>query len=107
MKKRFAKVFLDILILQMVETKPTWGYDMIKKVEVIHKFKLRHGALYPMLNKLKTRGLVKCRKVLQKRRIRKIYEITKDGKSFLDIYYSFLMDQIPKRINAENSEKIK
>jgi PadR family transcriptional regulator PadR len=97
LKHRFAKGFLDLLILQMVEAKPTWGYDIIKKTETTYKFKLRHGALYPMLNKLKTKGLIKCRKELQKGRVRKIYEITTPGRQLLNTYYDLLSEQIPKK----------
>ena len=104
LKHRFAKGFLDLLILQMVEAKPTWGYDIIKKTETTYKLKLRHGALYPMLNKLKAKGLIKCRKELQKGRVRKIYEITKDGKLLLNVYYGFLMEQMPKKTSNENLE---
>jgi len=104
LKHRFAKAFLDLLILQMVEAKPTWGYDIIKKTETTYKLKLRHGALYPMLNKLKAKGLIKCRKELQKGRVRKIYEITKDGKMLLHAYYGFLMEQMPKKTSNESPE---
>jgi len=97
LKRRFAKSFLDIFILQLVEAEPTWGYDIIKKTEAAYKFKLRHGALYPMLNKLEAKGLLKSRKELQKGRARKIYEITKDGKQLLHAYYDFFREQLPKK----------
>jgi len=96
-RRRFAKGFLDLLILQLVEAQPTWGYDIIKKTETTYKVKLRHGALYPMLNKLRAKGLVRSRKELQKGRVRKIYEITKDGRQLLHAYYGFLMEQMPKK----------
>jgi PadR family transcriptional regulator PadR len=93
LRHRFAKGFLDLLILQLIETKPTWGYDIIKKTETTYKLKLRHGALYPMLNKLKAKGLVKCRKELQKGRVRKIYKITPEGIKLLQSYHNFLREQ--------------
>jgi len=94
--RRFAKGFLDMLILQFVEAEPTWGYDIIKKTEMSYKVKLRHGALYPMLNKLEAKGLVKSRRELQKGRARKIYEITEDGKQLLYAYNDFLRAQTRK-----------
>jgi PadR family transcriptional regulator PadR len=102
LRHRFAKGFLDLLILQLIETKPTWGYDIIKKTETTYKLKLRHGALYPMLNKLKTKGLIKCRSELQKGRVRKIYEITNDGKLLLHAYYGFLIEQMPKKTSNKS-----
>jgi len=95
-KRRFVKSFLDILILRSVEAEPTWGYNIIKETEATYKVKLRHGALYPMLNKLEAKGLVKSRKELQKGRARKIYEITVKGKQTLHAYYDSLKEQLPK-----------
>ncbi len=104
LRRRFAKSFLDILILQLVEAEPAWGYDIIKKTESEYGVKLRHGALYPMLNKLEAKGLVKSRRELQKGRARKIYEITKDGRQLLNAYYDFSRAQLPKRTINMSSE---
>jgi len=95
-KQRFIKSFLDMLILRSVEAEPTWGYDIIKETESTYKVKLRHGALYPMLNKLEVKGFVKSRKELQKGRVRKIYEITRRGKEMLHAYFDSLREQLPK-----------
>jgi len=94
-RRRLVKNFLDMLILRLVEAKPTWGYDIIKETQSTYNVKLRHGALYPMLNKLEAKGLVKSRKELQKGRVRKIYEITKKGKQVLLAYYDSLREQLP------------
>jgi len=95
-KQRFVKGFLDMFILRLVEAEPTWGYDIIKQTESTYKVKLRHGVLYPMLNKLEAKGFVKSRKELQKGRVRKIYEITWRGRQILHAYYDSLREQIPK-----------
>jgi len=95
-KRRFVKSFLDMLILSSVEAEPTWGYDIIKETQSTYKVKLRHGALYPMLNKLEAKGFLKSRKELKKGRVRKIYEITMRGKQLLHAYYDSLREQIPK-----------
>ncbi len=105
-RRRFAKSFLDLLILQLVEDEPTWGYDIIKKTEKAYKVKLRHGALYPMLNKLETKGLLKSRRELQKGRVRKIYDIATDGRQRLHAYHDFLREQIPeKTVNKSRETK--
>jgi PadR family transcriptional regulator PadR len=104
-KRRFVKNFLDILILRLVEAKPTWGYDIIKETESIYKVKLRHGALYPMLKKLEAKGFVKSRKELQKGRVRKIYQITMKGKQLLHAYYDSLREQIPKENIKEGRKR--
>jgi PadR family transcriptional regulator PadR len=106
MKRRFAKSFLDVLILQLIESKATWGYDIIKKTEANYKVKLRHGALYPMLNILEKKGYITSRKELERGRQRKIYEITSEGRKLLKSYYDFLKDQHSKW-NGETREKAK
>jgi len=95
--RRFAKSFLDILILQLVKGTPTWGYDIIKRTENQYKVKLRHGALYPMLNELEAKGLLKSRRELQKGRARKVYEITEDGTQLLEAYNDFMNTYLPKQ----------
>ena len=98
--RRFVKSFLDILILQLVASGPTWGYDIIKRTETQYKVKLRHGALYPMLNMLEAKRLVKSRRELWKGRARKVYEITDDGKQLLQAYRNFIKQHLPKKTTA-------
>ncbi len=97
MKRRFTKSFLDIVLLQMIKEGPTWGYDIIKKTETQYKVKLRHSALYPMLNELEAKGLAKSRRELQKGRIRKVYEITAGGTRLLTAYYDFIKQHLPDK----------
>jgi len=106
LRHRFAKGFLDLLILQLIEAKPTWGYDIIKKTETTYNLKLRHGALYPMLNTLKAKGFIKCRTELQKGRVRKIYAITQYGRLLLHAYYDFLIEQNPKKTRDKSTEAL-
>jgi len=95
-RRRYVKSFLDLLILQLVQTEPAWGYKILKKTQDQYGVKLRHGALYPMLNTLEARGLLQSKKHLQKGRIRRVYQITQNGRQFLKAYYSFLKEQIPR-----------
>jgi DNA-binding PadR family transcriptional regulator len=95
--RRFVKSFLDILILQLVALGPTWGYDIIKKTETQYKVKLRHGALYPMLNLLEAKRLVKSRRELWKGRARKVYEMTDDGAQVLEAYHDFIRQHLSKK----------
>jgi PadR family transcriptional regulator PadR len=93
-KRRFIKDFLDLLILQLVKAHPTWGYNIIKETEARYGVKLRHGALYPMLNALEAKAFITSTKELNKGRIRKTYEITSDGRNLLQTYHDFLKEQI-------------
>jgi PadR family transcriptional regulator PadR len=92
-KTRFIKRFLDLLILSLIEAEPRWGYEIIKESELVHKVKIRHGVLYPMLNKLEAKEFLKSRKELQRGRVRKVYEITETGKQALFLCRNFLKQQ--------------
>jgi len=106
LKRRFVNDFLDLLILQLVQAQPAWGYNIIKKTEAKYGVNLRHGALYPMLNTLETKGLITSRKEIEKGRVRKTYKITLAGKQLLQTYYSFLKEQTSTN-KAKNWKKAK
>lgn len=106
-RRRFLKGFLDVFILQLVQSKSTWGYDIIKRTESEFKIKLRHGALYPTLNRLESAGFLKSRTQLQKGHARKIYDITKKGELYLQSYNNFIKEQLPiaKSSRKEHNER--
>ena len=92
--QRIVKNLLDIFILQMIRDQPTWGYRIKKNIEQEYGIKLRHGALYPLLNALENSGYLTSRKEKHGGRIRKVYKITPKGIQYLDAYYKFLSEQI-------------
>jgi PadR family transcriptional regulator PadR len=92
--QRMIKNLLDIQILRMVQAQPLWGYKIKKKVETNFHIKLRHGALYPMLNSLEQKGFLTSQKQTKGGRARKIYTITKKGKEYLQSYYDVVKEQI-------------
>jgi DNA-binding PadR family transcriptional regulator len=96
MKRRFVKSFLDMLILKLIQKEPIWGYKILKKTEALYQIKLRHGALYPLLNTLEANGFIKSKQELQKGRLRKVYQITPKGKKLLKTYENFLKQQLQK-----------
>jgi PadR family transcriptional regulator PadR len=85
---------LDIQILRMVQAQPQWGYNIKKKVETNFHIKLRHGALYPMLNSLEKKGFLTSQKQTKGGRARKVYTITTKGREYLQSYYDVLKEQI-------------
>ena len=92
--QRIIKNLLDIHLLRMVQTQPLWGYKIKKKVEANFQIKLRHGALYPMLNSLEQKGFLTSQMQTKGGRTRKVYNITESGKEYLQSYYSILKEQI-------------
>jgi PadR family transcriptional regulator, regulatory protein PadR len=85
---------LDIQLLRIIQTQPTWGYKIKKQVEIDFNVKLRHGALYPTLNGLEQKGFVESKKQQKDGRARKVYTITDRGKVYLQTYYSILQGQL-------------
>ena len=70
-----------------------WGYKIMKRTEENLYVKLRHGAVYPLLNRLETNGFLRSRKEV-KGRIRRIYEITSKGIQLTDAYHDYLREQL-------------
>jgi PadR family transcriptional regulator PadR len=92
--QRIFRNFLDIMVLRLVRKEAMWGYRIIKHVEKEHGVKLRHGALYPLLNDLERKGYLRSRPDAKGGRVRKIYEITSKGVQLLDAYDAALQSQI-------------
>ena len=85
---------LDIQLLRIIQAEPTWGYKIKKQVETDFNIKLRHGALYPTLNELEQKGFVESKKQQKDGRARKVYNITENGKIYLQTYYNILQGQL-------------
>jgi PadR family transcriptional regulator PadR len=92
--QRITRNFLDILVLRLIQTEPLWGYQIIKKTERLFGVKLRHGALYPLLNSLESEGYTRSKKITKEGRVRKVYQITLKGKQLLEAYNEFLKEQL-------------
>jgi DNA-binding PadR family transcriptional regulator len=58
--------------------------------------KIRHGALYPLLNSLEVEGYARSEKTTKGGRVRKVYEITPKGIQLVDAYYDLLKEQLEK-----------
>ena len=71
-----------------------WGYRIKKQVEAKFDVKLRHGALYPLLNTLEQQGFLTSEKQQHGGRTRKVYTITRKGMQYLEAYNSILKEQI-------------
>ena len=95
--QRINRNFVDILVLRLIQAEQMWGYKIIKKTEKLFGIKLRHGALYPLLNALETEGYVKSEKTTKGGRVRKIYKITQKGTKLLNAYNQVLEEQIKKQ----------
>jgi len=74
-----------------------WGYKIKKEVEAKFDVRLRHGALYPLLNALEQKGFLTSQKQQQGGRTRKVYTMTEKGKCYVETYASILKEQMYKQ----------
>lgn len=94
--QRLTRNFLDILVLRLISLEPMWGYKIIKKTKILFGIKLRHSALYPLLNSLEDNNYIISKRVAKGGRVRKVYEITQKGMHLVNTYYDILKDQLKK-----------
>ena len=94
--QRIHRNFIDILVLRLIQAEPMWGYKIIQKTEELFEIKLRHGALYPLLNTLETGGYIISKKITKRGRVRKVYQITPKGTELVDAYHDVLKEQREK-----------
>jgi DNA-binding PadR family transcriptional regulator len=92
--QRITRNLLDIQILRLVQTQPMWGYMIKKQAEIKFNVRVRHGALYPLLNALEEKGFLTSEKQQKGGRVRKVYAITGKGNEYVDTYSSILKEQI-------------
>lgn len=78
---------LEGALLGLISSKgPITGYDLSKtfRASMAHYWHARHGQIYPTLDKLKRRGFVSCRKLIQRDRPnKKLYSLTEKGRNEL------------------------
>ena len=85
-----------------------WGYRIIKKTQELFGIKLRHGALYPLLNSLEAEGYAKSKKITKGGRVRKVYKITPKGTNLVETYHEVLKEQLQKLdLNKDPQKKDK
>ena len=92
--QRIVRNFLDIHTLRLIQKEPLWGYKIIKRMKNLFGMKIRHGALYPLLNSLEENGFLRSTRQTQKGRVRRVYEITSRGIQLIESYYDSLREQL-------------
>lgn len=74
-----------MLILQLLEEKDMYGYEMIETLQKKSQnvFQPKAGTLYPLLHTLEGKGYLTSYEDSTGQKVRKYYSITKSGKNFL------------------------
>jgi PadR family transcriptional regulator PadR len=95
--QRITRNLLDIQVLRLVQTEPMWGYKIKKQAEAKFGVRLRHGALYPLLNELERESFITGQNQRQGGRKRKVYTLTSKGQQYLEAYGNVLKEQLQRR----------
>ncbi|MCW4030634.1 MAG: PadR family transcriptional regulator [Candidatus Bathyarchaeota archaeon] len=100
---KLMKGLLDIIILQYLKTEPMHGYQIITKIRKGFGVYFGPSTIYPLLTTLEKKGYVDSEWNMNYERPRKIYKLTTDGQSMLDITEDSLT-LICRKIGNQNSE---
>lgn len=76
---------LSYIILIILNEKEYYGYELVQEIKMHTTVEVAEGTLYPLLNRLKTEGIVESKWVEQESGIpRKYYTLTVTGKETLN-----------------------
>jgi len=84
--EQLKKGITETALLYLINEAQTYGYNIIKELEkrTTGYLKLKGGTIYPALQRLELKGLVKSRRQrTTERRARRYYRITDKGRQFL------------------------
>ena len=80
---KLMKGLLDLIILQFLSSQPMHGYQVITKIRKTFGVYFGPSTIYPLLNTLEKKGLVKSEWNMNYERPRKIYSLTNNGQNML------------------------
>lgn len=102
-KSQVKKGTLSFIVLNAINKKELYGYELIEIIKSTTAIDIAEGTLYPLMNRLKKEGLATSKWVEQESGIpRKYYVLTKEGKSALKemkTYWTELETSIKKLMN--------
>ncbi|TWJ01435.1 PadR family transcriptional regulator PadR [Mucilaginibacter frigoritolerans] len=75
---------LSYIILIILDEKEYYGYELVQEIKIHTTLEVAEGTLYPLLNRLKTDGIVESKWIEQESGIpRKYYTLTTEGRETL------------------------
>src|SRR3954471_4268291 len=94
-------MYLDILILSHLETGPTHGYELKRKVTTTTAFSLHNNSLYPALRRFEEAGAVtRSAQQQEGRPPRHVYTLTDVGRELLHD----LVAELPAELAGNDEE---
>lgn len=83
--KKVLKSQLEPIVLKMLTKQPSHGYEIIKRIKKLGYY-FGPSTIYPLLNNLEERGLIRSEWDIKNQRPRKVYSITPKGIGYLKTY---------------------
>jgi PadR family transcriptional regulator, regulatory protein PadR len=80
---KLIKGLLDLITLQLLNTQPMHGYQVIARIRKDYGIYFGPSTIYPMLNTLEKKGFIGSEWNIDTERPRKIYHLTSTGKNML------------------------
>jgi PadR family transcriptional regulator, regulatory protein PadR len=96
-ESKLVKGLLDFIVLQLLNTHPMHGYQIITQIRKSFGVYFGPSTIYPLLGTLEKKGCIISEWDLSTQRPRKMYNITKEGQNQLTYTENSLMT-ICKRI---------
>jgi len=81
---KLMKGLLDLIILQFLSNQPMHGYQIISQIRKTFGVYFGPSTVYPLLNSLEKKDLVKSEWNMDCERPRKIYSLTSNGQNMLN-----------------------
>lgn len=104
-KSQVKKGTLSFLVLNAINKKELYGYELLEIIKKSTAIEIAEGTLYPLMNRLKKEGLTTSKWVEQESGIpRKYYILTDEGKITLKQmrnYWNKLQESITKITSDE------
>jgi PadR family transcriptional regulator PadR len=104
-KSQVKKGTLSFIVLNAINKKELYGYELIEIIKKSTAIEIAEGTLYPLMNRLKEEGLTTSKWVEQESGIpRKYYILTEEGKMILKQmrnYWNELQQSLTKITNDE------
>lgn len=81
---KLMKGLLDLIVLQLLRSKPMHGYQIITSIRRTFGVYFGPSTIYPLLNDLEKSGYVTSEWDMSRERPRKVYRLTHEGRSLLN-----------------------
>jgi len=102
---KLMKGLLDLIILQFLSNQPMHGYQVITKIRKNFGVYFGPSTIYPLLNSLEKKGLVKSVWNMTSERPRKIYSLTTNGQNMLN-YTEESLNLICRKISSQTKTEL-